>query len=177
MSRIGKKGIKIPAGAEVKIQGNDFFTKGKKGETRRTFPSSVAVRMADGHIHVDPLDKSIATNALWGAITRHIENMLIGVSDGYVKKMILEGVGYRAEVKGNNLNLALGFSHPVVVPIPQGISVVVEKGGMTINAHDKEEIGRFAAYIRELKKPEPYKGKGFRYEKEVIKRKQGKKTV
>jgi large subunit ribosomal protein L6 len=112
-----------------------------------------------------------------GTYASHVRNMLKGVTEGFSKKLIVEGVGYKWDVQGKTLNLALGFSHPVKVAIPEGLTVVAEKGTLTISGHDKEVIGQFAADIRALKKPEPYKGKGIRYEGEVIRRKQGKKAA
>ena len=115
--------------------------------------------------------------SLWGTYASHVKNMITGVNTPFVKKLILEGVGYKGDVQGTTLNLALGFSHPVKVQIPAGVTVTSDKGLFTFTSADKEAVGGFAAKIRSLKKPEPYKGKGFRYEDEVIQRKQGKKAA
>ena len=120
---------------------------------------------------------SLANKALWGTYSSHIQNMVKGVATPFAKKLILEGIGYKSEVKGSNLVMALGFSHQVIVPVPEGLKVTAEKNIITTTGADKELVGSFAAKVRSLKKPEPYKGKGMRYEGEVIKRKQGKKTA
>jgi large subunit ribosomal protein L6 len=114
---------------------------------------------------------------LWGTYAAHVKNMIVGVNTPYVKKLILEGVGYKGDVQGTTMNLALGFSHPVKVPVPTGVTVAADKGTFTFTSIDKELVGGFAAKVRSLKKPEPYKGKGFRYDDEVIARKQGKKAA
>ncbi len=177
MSRIGKKPISIPLKTEVSIASGVISVKGPKGTLERSFRSDISVAVLGREVIVKPARNNKLTAALWGTYASHIRNMIRGVSNPYVKKLILEGVGYKSEVKGNNLALALGFSHAVNVAIPEGLSVTAEKNLITINGMDKELVGRFSAQVRALKKPEPYKGKGFRYEGEVIRRKQGKKTV
>ncbi len=177
MSRVGKQILEIPAGTEVTITEGLVTVKGKKGEIKRPFRTVVEIKKEGNTITLTPHKKDGATRALWGTYASHIQNMLKGVSEGFVQKLILEGIGYKAEVAGTNLNMALGFSHPVVEPIPAGVTVVSEKGVLTISGFDKEVVSQFAAKVRSLKKPEPYKGKGFRYEGEVIKRKQGKKSA
>ncbi len=117
------------------------------------------------------------SKSLWGTYASHIKNMIAGVQTPYTKKLILEGVGFKSEVKGKDFHFALGFSHPVIVPIPEGITATADKNNITITGVDKELVGSFTAAVRALKKPEPYKGKGMRYDTEVIRRKQGKKTV
>lgn len=177
MSRVGKQILPIPAGTEVTITDGNVSVKGKKGEIKRFFKTVVEIKKEGDTITLIPHKKDNATNALWGTYASHIKNMLKGVSEGYVEKLILEGIGYKADVAGTNLNMALGFSHPVSRPIPAGVTVTSEKGVITISGFDKEVVSQFAAQIRALKKPEPYKGKGFRYENEVIRRKQGKKSA
>lgn len=177
MSRVGKQILEIPAGTEVTITSGLVTVKGKKGEIARPFRTVVEIKKEGNTITLAPHKKDNATRALWGTYASHVQNMIKGVTDGFVQKLILEGIGYKAEVAGTNLNMALGFSHPVVEAIPAGITVVSEKGVLTISGFDKEVVSQFAAKIRSLKKPEPYKGKGFRYEGEVIKRKQGKKSA
>lgn len=176
MSRVGKQIFTIPANTEVKLSDGVLSVKGPKGELKRAFNTVVGINIENNQISFVPHKKDNATRALWGTYASHVENMIIGVTEGFTKKLILEGIGFKAEVAGTNLNLALGFSHPVVVEIPAGLTVASEKGVVTISGFDKELVGQFAAKIRSLKKPEPYKGKGFRYDGEVIRRKQGKKA-
>ncbi|MCR4310967.1 MAG: 50S ribosomal protein L6, partial [Candidatus Taylorbacteria bacterium] len=134
-------------------------------------------KVTDGVLHLELKKKDLTTLALWGTYAAHATNMVTGVSKGFEKKLILEGIGFKSEVKGTDLILNIGFSHPVKVPIPSGFTVKAEKGVITITGIDCEAVGQFAAKVRDLKKPEPYKGKGIRYETEIIKRKQGKKTA
>lgn len=176
MSRVGKQIFTIPANTEVKLTDGVLCVKGPKGELKRAFKSVVTVTVDNNQVSFVPHKKDNATRALWGTYASHVENMIIGVTEGFTKKLILEGIGYKADVAGNKLNLALGFSHPVIIEIPTGLTLVSEKGIVTIAGFDKELVGQFAAKVRALKKPEPYKGKGFRYEGEVIRRKQGKKA-
>ena len=178
MSRIGKKTIMIPAGTEVKLAGCTLTVKGPKGTLSRDFLSTIAIHIEGNAITFVPVklgDRTI--NALWGTYSSHVNNMIIGVNEGYGKKLVLEGVGFKSEVAGTNLKLALGFSHPVNMAIPSGITVTAEKNNITISGIDKELVGQFAASVRSLKKPEPYKGKGFHYVDEVVRRKQGKKAA
>ena len=175
MSRIGKKIITVPEKTEVKIGAGVISVKGPLGELSRTFKDDVKIAIADGKITLTPVGED--ANALWGTYSAHISNMIKGVHTLFQKKLIIEGVGYKWDVKGEDLNLALGFSHPVNVSIPATLKVTAEKNLITVTGIDKEVVGEFVASVRALKKPEPYKGKGMRYESEVIKRKQGKKTV
>lgn len=177
MSRVGKQILTIPTNTTATIADGIFTAKGPKGELTRNFRQVVTVNIDGNSITLTPEKKDNATTALWGTYASHIDNMLKGVSEGYTKKLILEGIGYKADVQGNKLNMALGLSHPVVREIPAGLTVTSEKGVITVTGSDKELVGQFTASIRALKKPEPYKGKGFRYETEVIKRKQGKKAA
>ena len=178
MSRIGKQTIIIPKGTEVQLSGTSFSVKGPKGSLSRNFPGDISIKIEGDKINLVPLktgDKKV--NALWGTYASHIKNMVFGVNNGYTKKLILEGVGFKSEVAGTNLNLSLGFSHQVKVAIPSGLTVTADKNNITITGIDKESVGSFSAKVRSLKKPEPYKGKGFHYEGEVIRRKQGKKAA
>ena len=177
MSRIGKKEIIIPAGITVTQSGETLTVKGPKGTLSRAFRDDVAIEIKDNTINLSVKRNDKFSKSLWGTYASHIKNMIKGVETPYQKKLILEGVGFKSEVKGTTFNFALGFSHPVVVPIPPGITATAEKNNITITGIDKELVGSFTAAIRALKKPEPYKGKGMRYENEVIRRKQGKKTV
>lgn len=178
MSRIGKQVVIVPKGTEVKIDGTVLSVKGPKGSLSRDFKGPVTIHIKDNEITFTPNkvgDRSI--NALWGTYASHVKNMVIGVNEGYTKKLVLDGVGFKSEVSGTNLNLALGFSHPVKVAIPTGLTVTADKNNITITGIDKELVGSFTASVRAMKKPEPYKGKGFHYVDEVIRRKQGKKAA
>jgi large subunit ribosomal protein L6 len=139
--------------------------------------NDVSIVLDAGVITLAPARDTDFARALWGTYASHINNMITGVSTGYQKKLEIEGVGYRGEVKGRTLVLALGFSHPVEIAIPEGIEVLIEKGTFTITGIDKDVLGQFAATVRGMKEPEPYKGKGIRYQGEYIIRKQGKKAV
>jgi large subunit ribosomal protein L6 len=177
MSRIGKQPIAIPEKTEVKVSGTTISVKGPLGELTRTFKPSIAVTVADKKVTFEPRRNDLETKALWGTYASHVANMIDGVNKLYEKKLIIEGIGYKADVKGDKIVFGLGFSHPVEMIIPKGIKVVSDKTGITISGIDKEVVGQFTANIRAQKKPEPYKGKGIRYADEVIRRKQGKKTV
>ncbi|MCA9352267.1 50S ribosomal protein L6 [Patescibacteria group bacterium] len=178
MSRLSKQPIAIPSGVEVTKNGTTMTVKGPKGELSRSFKDDViAITVEGGHIAFEKQVDTVFTRALIGTYASHIMNMIHGVTEGFEKKLVIEGVGFRAEVKGTTLEMALGFSHPVVMDIPTGLSVAVEKSVITVSGTDKEQTMQFAAQIRAKKKPEPYKGKGIRYEGEIIRRKQGKKSA
>ncbi|MBU6390314.1 50S ribosomal protein L6 [Patescibacteria group bacterium] len=177
MSRIGKKPIIIPAGTEVKVAGQTVTVKGGAGTLTREFKQAVRFSVEGNSVILTPAQADRDTLALWGAYASHVANMIKGVGQPFQKKLIIEGVGFKADVKGEELVLSLGFSHPVKVKIPKGLKVTAEKGALTVSGIDSESVGQFTAEVRDLKKPEPYKGKGIRYEGEVIRRKQGKKTV
>lgn len=177
MSRIGKQIIEIPAKTEVTFVDGVFKVKGPKGDLSKKFNDTVAIKIDGANITLNPVKETLESKALWGTYASHIINMLAGVNTHYSKKLILEGIGFKSEVVGTTLKMSLGFSHPVNIEIPAGLTIVIEKGVHTFSGADKEVVGSFAAKIRSLKKPEPYKGKGFRYGDEIIKRKQGKKTA
>lgn len=177
MSRIGKQEIIIPAGVEVTKNGNAFVVKGPKGTISKDFRDDITITIADKMITLNVKRNDKFSKSLWGTYASHLKNMIAGVQTPYQKKLILEGVGFKSEVKGKEIHFALGFSHPVIVKIPEGLTVTAEKNIITVSGIDKEMVGSFTASVRALKKPEPYKGKGMRYEDEVIRRKQGKKTV
>jgi large subunit ribosomal protein L6 len=177
MSRIGKKTIELPEKTELTVSGAHVTVKGPKGTLERTLGPQVAIAIADKVVTLTPTDESNDTNTHWGTYASHITNMIAGVNEGFTKKLILEGIGYKADVRGTDLVMGLGFSHPVSKPIPASLKVTSEKGIVTVTGSNKEEVAQFAAQVRALKKPEPYKGKGFRYEGEVIRRKQGKKSA
>jgi len=178
MSRIGKQTIEIPSGVTVTRNGNDITVAGSKGSLTRNFRNEIEIKIEGNTISCNPVKSDdILSRALWGTYVSHLKNMIKGVTEPYQKKLILEGVGFKSEVKGTTLELALGFSHKVLEAIPEGLTVTAEKNVITVTGIDKEKVGQWTAHIRSLKKPEPYKGKGFRYDGEVIRRKQGKKTA
>jgi len=177
MSRIGKQEIQIPKGVEVTKSGNILSVKGPKGTLSKIFRDDITITIKDSLVTLNTNRNDKFSKSLWGTYASHIKNMIKGVETPYQKKLILEGVGFKSEVKGKEFVFALGFSHPVIVKIPEGITATAEKNNITITGIDKELVGSFTAAVRALKKPEPYKGKGMRYEGEVIRRKQGKKTV
>ena len=177
MSRIGKKEISIPKTVKVSFDAGVMTVTGSKGSVKKIFRDDITITIDAEKVSLAPKRNDKFSKALWGTYASHIMNMIAGVETPYVKKLILEGVGFKSEVKGKELHLALGFSHPVVVAIPEGLTVTAEKNLITVTGIDKELVGSFTAALRARKKPEPYKGKGFRYDDEVIRRKQGKKTA
>ena len=177
MSRIGKQEIQIPAGVKVTQNGGVVTVAGPKGTLTKIFRDDITITINGTAITLNIKRNDKFSKSLWGTYVAHIKNMIAGVQTPFQKKLILEGVGFKSEVKGKTFNFALGFSHPVVVPIPEGITAAADKNNITISGIDKELVGSFTAAIRALKKAEPYKGKGMRYENEVVRRKQGKKTV
>ena len=177
MSRLAKRPIAIPAKTEVTISGGTVNVKGPKGTLQKPLHRLVTVEVGKDGVQVSPKGESLQSRALIGTFASHIKNMIGGVNSGFSKKLLIEGVGYKWDVQGKTLNLSLGFSHPVKVAIPEGLTVKADKGVLDISGFDKELVGQFAADIRAMKKPEPYKGKGIRYDGEVIRRKQGKKAA
>ena len=175
MSRIGKHPIPVPAGVEVSIEGNHIHVKGPKGELDYDLNTMMNVVFEDGQIVVTRPDDSRQAKSFHGLTRTLIANMVEGVSNGFQKKLELVGVGYRAALKGSNLEMQLGYSHPVVVEPPAGITFEVpDQTHIVVNGADKQQVGETAAVIRKWRKPEPYKGKGIRYEGEVVRRKLGK---
>ena len=175
MSRIGKKPIEIPSGVEVKIEGNVITAKGPKGTESITFREEVKVSVADNHVIVEPNSDDRKTNALHGLYRTLIANAIHGVSQGFEKKLEIVGVGYRANMEGSNLNMALGYSHPVLIVPPAGVTLSVEANTkIAVKGTNKQLVGDVAADIRSKRPPEVYKGKGVRYEGEYIRRKAGK---
>ncbi len=177
MSRIGKKLITLPEKTELSVSDNLLTVKGPLGELSRTLHPVIEIQVNGNEVTVVPRKTTLESRALWGTYASHITNMVSGVNKPFEKKLILEGIGFKSEVRGDKIVLALGFSHPVEVAIPTTLKVTAEKNVITISGSNKEEVGHFAAQLRALKKPEPYKGKGMRYDGEVIRRKQGKKTA
>ncbi len=178
MSRIGKQIIIIPEKTEVVKNDSVVSVKGPLGELSRDFSKGdIEITIEGNEITLKPTSSSKFANALWGTYASHLKNMVDGVNKLFEKKLIVEGVGFKVELSGDELVLSLGFSHKVNVKVPQGINVVVEKNNITVSGINKEDVGQFTAQIRAFKKPEPYKGKGIRYSDEIVRRKQGKKTV
>ncbi len=178
MSKIGKQELLISAGTTVTVSGNTLTVKGKGGEITKTFDTKlVDIVVADGKVTVSKKGNDKKASQLWGTMAAHVKNMIKGVETPYTKKLIVEGVGFKWEVKADYVHLALGFSHPVVMKIPSGLTVKADKGTLDITGIDKDVVGLFAKNIRQLKTPEPYKGKGIRYSDEVIRRKQGKRSA
>ena len=175
MSRIGKKIITIPSGVTVEKNGNVVTVKGPKGELTQTMPSCVEVNIKDNEIELTADNNDKVANMFHGTTRANLNNMVVGVSEGFTKTLEIVGVGYRAELKGTVLNLSLGYSHPVTFDVPAGISVEVIKGvTIKVSGYDKQAVGQFAADIRSKREPEPYHGKGIHYSDEVVRRKEGK---
>ncbi|HET6466680.1 MAG TPA: 50S ribosomal protein L6 [Nitrospiria bacterium] len=175
MSRVGKKPILVPSGVQVKVEEKGVRIKGPKGELTRGMEMGIGVTVEDGRVVVTRRDDDRLHRAKHGLFRSDLNNMVIGVSQGYQKSLEISGVGFRAQVQGRNLTLALGFSHPTVFALPTGIEATVDKQTLiTIKGADKYLVGQVAAEIRDLKLPEPYKGKGIKYAGEVIERKEGK---
>jgi large subunit ribosomal protein L6 len=176
MSRIGKKPVVIPAGVTAKVDGQLVQVKGGKGQLEFVAPDEVSVVLQDNAIKVDPRDNSKRARAMWGTARARVNNLVVGVTSGFEKKLEITGVGYRAAVQGKVLQLALGFSHDVNYPIPAGVTIATPKPTeITISGMDKRQVGQVAAEIRAFRGPEPYKGKGVKYANEFIFRKEGKK--
>jgi large subunit ribosomal protein L6 len=175
MSRIGKAPITVPSGVDVTISGRTVTVKGPKGSLSRDIPGEIVVRKEESTILVERPNDERQNRSLHGLSRTLVNNMVIGVTEGFTKELEIVGVGYRAEAQGANLRLALGFSHPVVVPAPAGISFEIPvQTRVIVKGIDKELVGQVAANIRSIRKPEPYKGKGVRYLNERILRKAGK---
>jgi large subunit ribosomal protein L6 len=176
MSRIGKQPVVVPAGVTAKVDGQHVAMKGAKGELQFTAPDAVAVKLEDGSVHVTPLGEDKRSRALWGTARARVQNLVVGVTKGFEKKLEISGVGYKAAVTGKNLQLSLGYSHDVIYPIPAGVTITAAKPTeITVTGIDKQQVGQVAAEIREFRSPEPYKGKGVKYAGEFIFRKEGKK--
>jgi len=176
MSRIGKKPVAVPSGITATVDGQTVSVKGPKGQLAFVVHDLVAVEKTADGITVAPRDESKKARSLWGMSRTMVSNLIVGVSKGFERKLEITGVGYKAAVQGKNLNLSLGYSHDVLFPIPEGITVVCPKPTeIMISGIDRQKVGQVAAEIREYRQPEPYKGKGVRYSDEFIVRKEGKK--
>ncbi len=177
MSRIGNRILKIEDGVTVELNDNVLTVKGKKGELSTKIANGINVEVKDGEIHVSRDNDLIPTKQLHGTMNANINNMLTGVNNGYKKDLEIIGVGYRFNVRGTTLVINAGFSHPVELEIPKGVSVELKSNTeITVSGISKELVGEFAANIRKVRKPEPYKGKGIRYVGEHVRRKEGKKA-
>ena len=176
MSRIGKKPVNVPNGVEISLDGQHIAVKGPKGELTATLSDHVTVAQDDEGVKIKPSNSSQTARSFWGLSRALVQNLVVGVSDGFNRKLILQGVGYRASVQGNKLKLALGFSHDVDFSVPDGILVECpSQTEIIVSGIDKQKVGQVASEIRSYRPPEPYKGKGVRYDGEFVFRKEGKK--
>ena len=175
MSRIGKQPVAVPAGVDVSIDGQHVTVKGPKGTLEHTVAEPIAVKLEDGAVSVTRPDDERTSRSLHGLTRTLIDNMVVGVTQGYSKAMEIVGTGYRVVAKGGDLEFSLGYSHTILVKAPEGITFTVESPTrFSVNGIDKQQVGELAANIRKIRKPEPYKGKGVRYADEVVRRKAGK---
>ncbi|HEX2592160.1 MAG TPA: 50S ribosomal protein L6 [Rhizomicrobium sp.] len=176
MSRIGKKAVPLPKGVTASVDGQTVKVKGPKGELSVKLVPEVEAKLEDGAIAISPRKEMERAAQMWGLSRTLVNNLVVGVTTGFTQKLEIQGVGYRAAVQGKTLNLQLGFSHDVPYPIPEGITITAEKPTLlTVAGMDKQLVGQVAAEIRSWRPPEPYKGKGVRYEGEYVRRKEGKK--
>ena len=176
MSRVGKNPVEVPQGVTIDVAGGSATVKGKLGTLKLPISTQVEVEVEGGKVSVKPLNESKQARMSWGATRANLRNMVEGVSKGYMKNLEITGTGYRAAVQGKNLQLQMGYSHDVTFPIPEGIAIKCEKPtSISITGFDKQKVGQIAAEIRAVRPPEPYKGKGIKYEGEHILRKEGKK--
>jgi len=174
MSRVGNRPISLGDGVSVERVGGEIRVKGPKGSLAQRVPPGIDVRVEDRRVHFARPDDSKQSRALHGLARALVANMVRGVQEPFVRELEIQGVGYRAEVSGRKVTLSLGFSHPVEVAIPEGISVSVDRGMVRVQGIDKQKVGQFAADLRSIRPPEPYKGKGVRYAQEIVRRKVGK---
>jgi large subunit ribosomal protein L6 len=177
MSRIGKKPIPVPQGVKIAVEGNTVRVEGPKGQLSQRVPESVSVKIESDVLTVDRSSDHRNVRALHGLTRSLLANMVHGVKDGFERKLEIVGIGYRAQLTGRNLQLALGYSHPVIFPLPDGVQAEIERQvSITLKGADKALLGQVAAKLRALRKPDPYKGKGIKYAEEQIRRKVGKKA-
>jgi large subunit ribosomal protein L6 len=176
MSRIGKKAVPIPSGVTASVEGQTVKVKGPKGAMQVVLPEDVSVVMDKGEVKVDPRNDGKRARSMWGTSRTLVNNLVTGVTKGFEKKLEITGVGYRAALQGKNLQIALGYSHDVIYPVPEGIAIATPKPTeIVVTGIDKQKVGQVAAEIRAFRPPEPYKGKGVKYAGEFIFRKEGKK--
>jgi len=177
MSRIGKQPIPIPQGVKIQVDGATVRAEGPKGKLAQPVPSGLTTRVADGTIVIERASDERQVRALHGLARALVANMVTGVKDGFERKLDIVGIGYRAQMQGKNIQLALGYSHPIIFPLPDGVTAEIDKQvAITLRGADKAVLGQTAAKLRALRKPDPYKGKGIKYANEVIRRKVGKKA-
>jgi large subunit ribosomal protein L6 len=177
MSRIGKQPIPIPAGVKIQLEGTTVRAEGPKGKLAQPVPAGLTPKMADGILVIERGSEERHVRALHGLARALVANMVTGVKDGFERRLEIVGIGYRAQMQGKNIQLALGYSHPVVFPLPDGVTAEIDKQtAITLRGADKALLGQTAAKLRALRKPDPYKGKGIRYAGEVVRRKVGKKA-
>ena len=176
MSRIGKKAVAVPAGVTASVEGQTVTMKGPKGALQFVVPDDIIVKMDKGAVKVDPRSETKRALAMWGTSRTLVANLIAGVTKGFEEKLEITGVGYRATIQGKNLQIALGFSHDIVYPIPDGITIATPKPTeIVVSGIDKQKVGQVAAELRAFRPPEPYKGKGVKYAGEYVFRKEGKK--
>jgi len=177
MSRIGKLPIPIPQGVKIQVDGATVRAEGPKGKLAQAVPTGLTTRVADGTIFIERAGDDRQLRALHGLARALVANMVTGVKDGFERKLDIVGIGYRAQMQGRNIQLALGYSHPIIFPLPDGVTAEIDKQiAITLRGADKAVLGQTAAKLRALRKPDPYKGKGIKYANEVIRRKVGKKA-
>jgi large subunit ribosomal protein L6 len=177
MSRIGKQPIPIPQGVKIQVDGLTVRAEGPKGKLMQPVPTGLTPRVADGTIVIERAGDDRRVRALHGLARALVANMVTGVKDGFERKLDIVGIGYRAQMQGKNIQLALGYSHPIIFPLPDGVTAEIDKQtAITLRGADKAVLGQTAAKLRALRKPDPYKGKGIKYANEVIRRKVGKKA-
>src|SRR4051812_703299 len=174
MSRIGRKPLALPKGVILNQKDGKYGVKGPKGELGKPLPTGISIKVAGDKLTVERADDSRDLRAKHGLVRAHLANMIKGVTDGWTRELEINGVGYRAEVAGDTMTMALGYSHPVVFKLPKGVTAKVDKNRIMLTSADRDLVGQTAAKVRELRAPEPYKGKGVKYVEEVIKRKVGK---
>lgn len=176
MSKIGKKPIPLPSNVNLKMENNCLIVEGPLGKLSLNLPSAIKINIENNLVKVELVKINKKTKKLWGTFRSLIKNAIDGVTQGFEKRLIIEGLGYQAQVVGNKLSLKVGFTHPIEIDIPQDLKVKVDKNIISVWGIDKQKVGNFAAIIRSQKKPEPYHGKGIRYENEIIRKKVGKKA-
>jgi large subunit ribosomal protein L6 len=176
MSRVGKAPIAIPAGVEASVQGSLLSVKGKLGQLQYTLPQGIKASVANGELVFETATTNKQVGKFWGLARAIANNMVKGVSQGFSRQLEIQGVGFRAAVSGNSLDMSMGYSHPVKLAIPQGLKVTVDNNTeITVSGYDRHAVGQFAANVRRVRQPEPYKGKGIRYKGEYVLMKEGKK--
>nr|YP_010330161.1 ribosomal protein L6 [Porphyridium aerugineum]UNJ17877.1 ribosomal protein L6 [Porphyridium aerugineum] len=175
MSRIGKKVIIVPTQVKVEIKEQNIYCKGPKGESNHVIPPSLSIKLENNEIQILRKDDKLESKSLYGMTRTLINNIIVGVSQGFSKKLEIQGVGYKSQNEGKNLILNVGYSHPVKIEPPEGITLKADTNvNITVSGSDKQMVGQVAAYIRSIRPPEPYKGKGIRYQGEIVRRKVGK---